>query len=62
MTTTNTGSQLTALPDFYYFCFGAYEPFLTFIGLLGTFSYVNPLSLMNPYQITLNRFTVILYL
>jgi len=26
----------SALPDIYYFCFGAYEPFLTTIGFLGT--------------------------
>ncbi|KIM46124.1 hypothetical protein M413DRAFT_441184, partial [Hebeloma cylindrosporum] len=25
----------SAIPDFYYFCFGAYEPFLTFVGFLG---------------------------
>jgi len=26
----------SAIPDIYYFCFGAYEPFLTIIGFLGT--------------------------
>jgi len=26
----------SAIPDIYYFCFGAYEPFLTTIGFLGT--------------------------
>ncbi|KAF8812499.1 hypothetical protein BYT27DRAFT_7133211 [Phlegmacium glaucopus] len=25
----------SAIPDFYYFCFGAYEPFLTTVGFLG---------------------------
>jgi hypothetical protein len=44
-TTARTGTHLTALPDFYYFCFGGYEPFLTFVGLLGTFS--DPVSTHN---------------
>jgi len=26
---------LSAIPDFYYFCFAAYEPFLTTVGFLG---------------------------
>ncbi|KAF5333349.1 hypothetical protein D9611_002480 [Ephemerocybe angulata] len=28
-------SPSSAIPDFYYFCFAAYEPFLTIIGFLG---------------------------
>ncbi|KIK06647.1 hypothetical protein K443DRAFT_673931 [Laccaria amethystina LaAM-08-1] len=28
-------TQKSAIPDFYYFCFAAYEPFLTTIGFLG---------------------------
>lgn len=35
-------SPRSAIPDFYYFCFGAYEPFLTTIGFLGTLVYVQP--------------------
>ncbi|KAH6914846.1 hypothetical protein BKA70DRAFT_1216939 [Coprinopsis sp. MPI-PUGE-AT-0042] len=30
--------QKSALPDFYYFCFAVYEPFLTTLGLLGAFA------------------------
>lgn len=30
--------QKSSLPDFYYFCFAAYEPFLTTLGLLGAFA------------------------
>jgi len=43
--TMTTNTRLVALPDFYYFLFGVYEPFLTFIGLLGTFS--DPVSTHN---------------
>ncbi|PPQ98563.1 hypothetical protein CVT24_004054 [Panaeolus cyanescens] len=32
----------SAIPDFYYFCFGAYEPFLTTLGFLG--SLVDPIA------------------
>ncbi|KAF9534267.1 hypothetical protein CPB83DRAFT_843962 [Crepidotus variabilis] len=35
----------SALPDFYYFCFGAYEPFITILGFLGTIA--DPLSAHN---------------
>ncbi|KAF8205035.1 hypothetical protein BJ912DRAFT_840535 [Pholiota molesta] len=35
----------SAIPDFYYFCFGAYEPFLTSLGFLGTL--VDPLGAHN---------------
>jgi len=35
----------SAIPDFYYFCFGAYEPFLTFLGFLGAMA--DPLSTHN---------------
>lgn len=35
----------SAIPDFYYFCFGAYEPFLTIVGFLGAL--VDPLSAHN---------------
>lgn len=35
----------SAIPDFYYFCFGAYEPFLTSVGFLGVFMYVCPFKL-----------------
>ncbi|KAF9009011.1 hypothetical protein BDQ17DRAFT_1349361 [Cyathus striatus] len=28
----------SAIPDFYYFCFGAYEPFLTIMGFVGTWA------------------------
>ncbi|TFK75850.1 hypothetical protein BDN72DRAFT_809557 [Pluteus cervinus] len=33
--TPATTSSLSAIPNFYYFCFAAYEPFLTTIGFLG---------------------------
>ena len=33
-------SPKSAIPDFYYFCFGAYEPFLTAVGFLGAIMYV----------------------
>ncbi|KDR83681.1 hypothetical protein GALMADRAFT_236015 [Galerina marginata CBS 339.88] len=49
----------SAIPDFYYFCFGAYEPFLTIVGFLGALA--DPLSAHNsqapwsadalPYQV-----------
>ncbi|KJA30216.1 hypothetical protein HYPSUDRAFT_196467 [Hypholoma sublateritium FD-334 SS-4] len=35
----------SAIPDFYYFCFGAYEPFLTTVGFLGTLA--DPLTAHN---------------
>ncbi|KAF8974504.1 hypothetical protein BDZ97DRAFT_1900150 [Flammula alnicola] len=35
----------SAIPDFYYFCFGAYEPFLTLVGFLGTLA--DPLTAHN---------------
>ncbi|PPQ94008.1 hypothetical protein CVT25_009856 [Psilocybe cyanescens] len=35
----------SAIPDFYYFCFGAYEPFLTTIGFLGALA--DPLTAHN---------------
>ncbi|KAF9057623.1 hypothetical protein BJ165DRAFT_1520989 [Panaeolus papilionaceus] len=35
----------SAIPDFYYFCFGAYEPFLTTLGFLG--SLVDPIAAHN---------------
>ncbi|KAJ3513279.1 hypothetical protein NLJ89_g3034 [Agrocybe chaxingu] len=38
-------SPQSALPDFYYFCFGAYEPFLTTIGFLGALA--DPLTTHN---------------
>jgi len=48
----------SAIPDFYYFCFGAYEPFLTTVGFLGTLA--DPVTTHNsqapwvdaaPYQV-----------
>jgi len=33
----------SAIPDFYYFCFAAYEPFLTVAGFVGAWLYVGPL-------------------
>jgi len=38
-------SVKSAIPDFYFFCFGAYEPFLTTIGFLG--SLVDPTGTHN---------------
>ncbi|KAF6762261.1 hypothetical protein DFP72DRAFT_878393 [Ephemerocybe angulata] len=34
-------SPTSAIPDFYYFCFAAYEPFLTIIGFLGACAYAH---------------------
>ena len=31
----------SAIPDLYYFCFAACEPFLTIIGFLGALAYVD---------------------
>ena len=33
-------SPRSALPDFYYFVFAAYEPLLCILGFLGTLAYV----------------------
>ncbi|KAF9567337.1 hypothetical protein CPC08DRAFT_773140 [Agrocybe pediades] len=38
-------SPKSAIPDFYYFCFGAYEPFLTLVGFLGALA--DPLTAHN---------------
>ena len=37
------------LPDFYYFIFAVYEPFLTIIGFLGACAYVDCLLSNNLY-------------
>ncbi|TFK23252.1 hypothetical protein FA15DRAFT_670643 [Coprinopsis marcescibilis] len=50
----------SALPDFYYFCFAAYEPFLTTIGLLGAFA--DPITTHNaqaPWPPNTEPFTVL---
>jgi hypothetical protein len=39
----------SAIPDIYYFCFGAYEPFLNIVGFLGTLAYV---CLLNQLKTT----------
>jgi len=36
----------SAIPDFYYFCFGAYEPFITFVGFLGAIACVSTCQFM----------------
>ncbi|KAH9482711.1 hypothetical protein JR316_0004811 [Psilocybe cubensis] len=38
-------SPKSPIPDFYYFCFGAYEPFLTTIGFIGALT--DPLTAHN---------------
>ncbi|KAF8165287.1 hypothetical protein B0H34DRAFT_688602 [Crassisporium funariophilum] len=41
----STMAPKSAIPDFYYFCFGAYEPFLTIVGFLGAL--VDPINAHN---------------
>lgn len=53
----------SAIPDFYYFWFAAYEPFLTMLGFIGTcvhvsiyFTYTH--SLLTPVKFSSDPITV----